>query len=277
MSDRYGGEPAPPARPGPVLGAAVLALVQAGLLLALAVVVPAAALAGGSPAGGVGVAVLVCLAACSLAGLDLLGGLLLLRGGGGRPLLVAAAWTEAGLVGVVLLVAVVDAAVRRAADPLADLAGVLVLLTLLTLPVVRLGALGRPAVLAWSAPRGPTARPAVPTGLAVAALLPVAVLAAAATVTLALAQGSRVIAEGSGVAYRGTGEPADPPAPGDAAYDPRFAGPAAECRDGDMAACDDLYFRTPLGDPYETYGSTCGGRLDEETSGGCVPVFGPTD
>jgi hypothetical protein len=272
MSDRYGGEPAAPSRPRPVLGAAVLALVQAGLLLALAVVVPAAALAGGSPAGEGGGAVLVCLAACSLAGLDLLGGLLLLRGGG-RALLVAAAWAEVGLVGVLLLVGVVDAAVRRSADPLADLAGVLVVLTLLTLPVVRLAALSRPAVLAWCASRGS----AVPTRLAVAALLPVAALAAAATVTLALAQGSRVIAEGSGVGYRGTGEPADPPAPGDAAYDPRFAGPAAQCRDGDMAACDELYFRTPLGDPYETYGSTCGGRLDEETSGGCVPVFGPTD
>ena len=273
MSDRYGGEPAaPPTRPGPVLGAAVLALVQAGLLLALVVAVTVAALAGGSPAGEVGVAVLVCLAACSLAGLDLLGGLLLLRGSG-RRLLVATAWAEAGLVGALLLVAVVDAAVRRAADPLADLVGVLVVLTLLVLPVVRLAVLGRPAVLAWSAPRGP----AVPTRLAVAALLPVAALAAVATVTLALAQGSRVIAEGPGAGYRGTGEPADPPAPGDAAYEPQFAGPAAECRDGDMAACDDLYFGTPLGHPYETYGSTCGGRLDEDTWGGCVAAFGPTD
>lgn len=273
MSDRYGGEPAaPPARPGPVLGAAVLALVQAGLLLALVVVVTAAALAGGSPAGQVGVAVLVCMAACSLAGLDLLGGLLLLRGSG-RPLLAVTAVIEAGLVGALLLAAVVDAAVRRAADPLADLVGVLVVLTLLALPVVRLAVLGRPAVLAWSAPRGP----AVPTRLAVAALLPVAALAAGATVTLALAQGSRVIAEGPGAGYRGTGEPADPPAPGHAAYEPRFAGPAAECRDGDMAACDDLYFGTPLGHPYETYGSTCGGRLDEDTWGGCVAAFGPTD
>jgi hypothetical protein len=253
----------------------VLALVQAGLLLALVVVVTAAALAGGSPAGEVGVAVLVCLAACSLAGLDLLGGLLLLRGSG-RPLLAATAFIEAGLVGALLLAAVVDAAVRRAADPLADLVGVLVVLTLLALPVVRLLLLGRPDVRAWCAPRGPGAPPA-PTRLAVAALLPVAALAAVATVTLALAQGSRVIAEGPGAGYRGTGEPADPPAPGDAAYEPRFAGPAAECRDGDMAACDALYFGTPLGDPYEAYGSTCGGRLDEDTWGGCVPVFGPTD
>ena len=44
-----------------------------------------------------------------------------------------------------------------------------------------------------------------------------------------------------------------------------------------MGACDDLYARTPVDDPYETYGSTCGGRLDEETYGDCVRVFGPTD
>jgi hypothetical protein len=40
-----------------------------------------------------------------------------------------------------------------------------------------------------------------------------------------------------------------------------------------MTACDDLYRRTPIGDPYET----CGGRPDDEASGGCVDVFGSTD
>ncbi len=88
--------------------------------------------------------------------------------------------------------------------------------------------------------------------------------------TLALSGGSAVIADGPG-------EPVDPPAPGDRDHDPQFAGLAGDCRDGDMTACDALYFQTPIGDSYETYGSTCGGRLDELTSGGCVAVFGPTD
>ncbi len=299
MSDRYGvrpgGEPAPaPARPGPVLGAAVLAFVQAGLLLALVVVVViVAALVGLSPGGGVGVAALVCLAACSLAGLDLLGGLLLLRGGG-RTVLLVTGLVEAALVGLLLLVAVVDVAVRRSADPLADLVGVLVLLTLLALPVVRLVLAARPAVAGWLAARRPPVPPpvwspqagwvgsaapaqAVPTGLLTAALAPVAVLAVVATVTLALSEGSVLIADGPAAGYSGTGVPADPPAPGDRDHDPEYAGWAADCRDGDMAACDELYFETPIGDPYETYGSTCGGRLDEGTSGGCVVVFGPTD
>ncbi len=284
MSDRTA--PGPP-RPGPVLVAAVLAFVQAGLLLALVVVVTGAALSGGSPGGGVGVAVLVCLAACSLAGLDLFGGLSLLHAHD-RTVLLATAWVGAGLAGSLLLVALVDVAAGRSGDLPAGPAGVLVLLTLLALPVVRLVLLARPAVSAWLRPAaGPpgwpgqpgwaSPAPGTPTGLVVAALAPVAVLAALATVTLALTGGSRVIADGPAAGYRGTGEPTDPPAPGDRDHDPRFAGLAADCRDGDMTACDELYFRTPLGHPYETYGSTCGGRLDEETSGGCVTVFGLTD
>lgn len=298
MSDRYdartGAQPDPgPTRPGPVPGAAVLAFVQAGLLLALVVVVTVAALAGRSP-GGVGVAVLVCLAACSLAGLDLLGGLLLLRGGG-RTVLLVTALVEAALAGLLLLVAFVDVAVRRSSDPLADLLGVLVLLALLALPVVRLVLAARPAAADVVAARRPPVppppvwspqagwvgsaapAPAVPTGLLTAALAPVAVLAVVATVTLALSGESAPIADGPAAGHHGTGVPTEPPVPGDRDHDPRYAGLAAGCRDGDMAACDDLYWDTPVGDPYETYGSTCGGRLDDGTSGGCVTVFGPTD
>ncbi len=290
MSDRYGGPPAAtrpaPARPRPALVAAVLAFVQIGLLLALVVVVTVAAVTGRSPAGGVGGAVLLCLAACSLAGLDALGGLLLLRGGG-RTVLLVTALIEAGLAGLLLLVALVGVAVRRSADPLADLVGVLVLLALLALPVARLVLTGRLAARrppapppVWSPQTGwaaPAPRQAIPTGLLTAALAPAAALAVVATVTLALSEGSVLIADGPAAGYSGTGVPADPPAPGDRDHDPEYAGWAADCRDGDMAACDELYFETPIGDPYETYGSTCGGRLDEGTSGGCVVVFGPTD
>ncbi len=195
--------------------------------------------------------------------------------------------------GLLLLVALVDIAVRRSADRPADLLGVLVLLALLALPVARLLLTTRPAVVGWLAarrapvpppvwsPQGGWVSPApaqtVPTGQLAAALAPVAVLAAVATVTLALADGSVLIAGGPGAGYSGTGAPTDPPAPGDPDHDPRFAGLAADCRDGDMAACDDLYRETPVGDPYETYASTCGGRLHDEASGGCVAVFGPTD
>lgn len=266
MSEQH----APP-RPGPVRTAAGLALAQAGLLLLLVLAVTVGALAGREPGGGVGVAALACIGACSLAGLDLYGALSLLHGGG-RTLPLVTAGAGAGVAGLLLLAGLVDLAVRRPADPTAGLAAALVLLALLGAGVARLVLLTRPAVPARAAAA------AVPQGLLVAALAPVAALAVVATVTLALTGGSVLVAGGPlGGGYRGTGEPAEPPAPGDRDHDPAFAGLAAACRDGDMVACDDLYFETPIGDPYETYGSTCGGRLDDETAGGCVAVFGPTD
>lgn len=36
---------------------------------------------------------------------------------------------------------------------------------------------------------------------------------------------------------------------------------AADCEDGDLGACDDLYLQTAVGSDYEAYGSTCGGRI----------------
>ena len=35
------------------------------------------------------------------------------------------------------------------------------------------------------------------------------------------------------------------------------------CTNGDGQACDDLYFQSPFGSAYETYGDTCGGRFGE--------------
>jgi hypothetical protein len=47
------------------------------------------------------------------------------------------------------------------------------------------------------------------------------------------------------------------------------------CHDGDMVACDDLYWSTGIDNPYETYGFTCGGRSQERMSGQCEAIFGP--
>jgi hypothetical protein len=43
----------------------------------------------------------------------------------------------------------------------------------------------------------------------------------------------------------------------------------AACADGDLAACDDLYFLSPLGSDDEAFGSTCGDRR-EATFGQCA-------
>ena len=41
------------------------------------------------------------------------------------------------------------------------------------------------------------------------------------------------------------------------------------CAAGDMEACDELYFDSPVGSDEEEFGSTCGGRQDE-TNGDCA-------
>ena len=47
-----------------------------------------------------------------------------------------------------------------------------------------------------------------------------------------------------------------------------------DCAEGDGAACDYLYFRSPIGSDYESFGDTCGRRFEssielcEETLGG---------
>ena len=41
------------------------------------------------------------------------------------------------------------------------------------------------------------------------------------------------------------------------------------CRDGDGAACDELFFDSPFGSEYEDFGNTCGGRDGQDEDGFC--------
>lgn len=59
----------------------------------------------------------------------------------------------------------------------------------------------------------------------------------------------------------------DMPAPTPA---PQIAGEelaelAQQCFEGDLAACDNLYYNTPYGSPEEAYGLSCGGRLPDNS------------
>lgn len=80
-------------------------------------------------------------------------------------------------------------------------------------------------------------------------------------------------------------EAGDPQAPGNLSDDPELADSSAgeiaqfesladDCFEGDLAACDNLFFQTPLGSDFEAYGTTCGGRLEDEVSGGCETRLG---
>ncbi|MGH9271890.1 MAG: hypothetical protein ACRDZ2_11510, partial [Ilumatobacteraceae bacterium] len=48
---------------------------------------------------------------------------------------------------------------------------------------------------------------------------------------------------------------------------------AQNCYDGDMAACDDLYFESADNPAYESYGDSCAGRQPENTGITCVNAF----
>lgn len=60
----------------------------------------------------------------------------------------------------------------------------------------------------------------------------------------------------------GTGAPV---APGELGDDPALDQLAADCYSGDMQACDDLYWDSPIDSEYEAYGNTCGGRVPDGT------------
>jgi hypothetical protein len=57
----------------------------------------------------------------------------------------------------------------------------------------------------------------------------------------------------------------EPDAYGD---DPELDALYDDCEGGDLVACDDLYFDSPVGSEYESFGSTCGDTTDE-TFGFC--------
>ncbi len=68
------------------------------------------------------------------------------------------------------------------------------------------------------------------------------------------------------------GDPTEPPA----TDDPSFEALADECFAGDGAACDELYFATPIDSVEEAYGATCGGRVDNPQAGFCAQLLSET-
>lgn len=64
--------------------------------------------------------------------------------------------------------------------------------------------------------------------------------------------------------------------PGDLGDDPALDDLTQRCFEGEMQACDQLYFQSPLGSDYETYGATCGGRTEAD-GGACVATYGSGD
>ena len=57
--------------------------------------------------------------------------------------------------------------------------------------------------------------------------------------------------------------------------DPTMDVLAQSCYAGDMQACDDLYYTSPIGSAYESFAETCAGRTAEPIAGLCVATFTP--
>jgi hypothetical protein len=77
--------------------------------------------------------------------------------------------------------------------------------------------------------------------------------------------------------FEGNGEdyPLGSIGPGGGGGEPQdFSELIDECEGGDNAACDQLYFQTPVGSEEERIGATCGGRSDEALNGTCESVLG---
>lgn len=72
----------------------------------------------------------------------------------------------------------------------------------------------------------------------------------------------------------GSGDVPDPTSPEGLGDDPTMDALAQDCFDGNMEACDQLFFVSEVGSAYEDYGYSCGGRVPEgETVGLCVTAY----
>lgn len=82
--------------------------------------------------------------------------------------------------------------------------------------------------------------------------------------------------EGGGETVGGSEELPEAQAVDEDEVDSDFEDLATECYDGDMAACDALYTITESGAYEESYGQSCGGRIEDEddwVNGECAQEF----
>ncbi|CAA9242340.1 MAG: hypothetical protein AVDCRST_MAG52-1688 [uncultured Blastococcus sp.] len=304
-----------PRRPAVAVAAAVLGFHAAALWLLGAVWLVTALSVVGGPDEAAAKARLIggLLLGCAVAAMLLLGGISLIRGRG-RVLLLVASGVELALVlgGAAYLVVTwsdtEQVPIPAEFQSLFDLGLITVLLAfaaIVGLPALRICLAVLPSVTGWlraeSAARNaqlwssqegrwiPASVSRRARGSLLAVLLPIGTLALVSvlvvlttrTITIPGALGS-----GGGGEYRGNsdwgrdfyqgGEPLLPPAEGGPLYVAAADADARNCYDGDMAACDALFFASPVGDVYEWYGASCAGRLDYESDGDCVGSLGST-
>ena len=67
-------------------------------------------------------------------------------------------------------------------------------------------------------------------------------------------------------------EQTEPELPGDLGPDPVLDAYAQQCFDGDLQSCDDLFFSATPSSDYETYGLSCGGRVEPGAVYACTEL-----
>jgi hypothetical protein len=265
------------------VAATVLAVVAAALLLVSVVLVLVGALDGSTSAAGAWPRAAGAVLTCALGATGLIGAVSLHRGAG-RTLLLGTALVQLGTVAAATVWAGVQLAWGSGTQPPVT-SGVLVgALAAVALTGAQVRLASARSVGRWlestararaSAPAGadraPTARPA-----ALAVGTPVAVLALV-TAVVVVGAGPEVTRIGPVtpvVPAEEAHSPVGPPSPADDDWSAEFDPGAQACHAGSMTACDDLFWESSVGDVYESYGSTCGGRLARATDGGCRTALG---
>ena len=88
----------------------------------------------------------------------------------------------------------------------------------------------------------------------------------------AMAFAEEGLAAGLGGGLGGPLEEFPPVEPVDLGPDPVLDAYAQDCFDGDLQACDDLFYQSPPLSEYESYGSTCGGRVKQYAVMACTEL-----
>jgi len=139
---------------------------------------------------------------------------------------------------------------------------------------------GHPQYGPGSAATPPWGRGAATSGTTSTVAIVLAALAALVVAGLAVALivglGSDDYSDG-GVSGGNSSVPAATSEPEGLGDEPELDEYAAECFDGDMEACDDLYWESPTDSAYELYGGTCAGRQPNADAFDvlCVDAFPP--
>ena len=277
-------------RPGAASAAAALAFVSAGLLTGTVVLILARTISLGiDPATGRWALASGVVLTCAFAAFGMLGALSLFRGTG-RGTLLGSAWAQIALFGTAWVAFVLDRTVGFSGEEL-GLAVHLQAAGVITAAVTTVLLAHRPSVDSWlttgSATRStcdggtvwsPSAGRTMPRRrpgrgvCAVVAPLGILAVATAAVVATAAPRGAGDSTAGVGSVPSRAAVP--PPNSANPEWSTEFAPDAEACFAGSMAACDDLFWESSVGDAYETYGSTCGGRIEHGVEGACLTQLG---